>query len=299
MDEKQLTALIQKVIERVQNESASDTTVLEKAYIILPDKWRERCQSQCVEVMHRLRGTYHTIGIVPDEDDDCGVLYAAGMCGLVKRSEVVFPNEDFLTVFPIASRNLIVKTALCIEDDFETEWIAKCLSCGRPIFMRKESPMFTGREASAYRKKIEAYYNDVASYGICLDRLPCDVCEETKAVAPAPVEVQRVSLPADPSCSPVTTVPKSTELSHEQYDMLLAALLKKSEPSAQMEQTRVSAPAVQQPVAVADPAAGKRVITTRELEGLEKTKVLQLNPGDIISPLAAERARERGIRFVY
>lgn len=38
---------------------------------------------------------------------------------------------------------------------------------GLRVYMKKENPMFTGKEPAAYRKKILSYYQDVKSYGIC------------------------------------------------------------------------------------------------------------------------------------
>lgn len=205
MDDRQLTELIQRVLLRIQGELTGNPS-LQKAYILMPENWRTQCQSQCVEIVRTLQGSYHTIAVLPDDDRCPDDLYDAGMCGVVTRSEVVFPMEDFLTVLPIASRDLVVKTALCIQDCFETRWIGKCIALGQPVFMRRESPMFTGREPAAYQRKIESYYREAESFGICFDRLPTK-CVITQQAAPPTTPLAAVPV-AQPSSMPAAPVGK-------------------------------------------------------------------------------------------
>lgn len=231
MDDKQLTTLIERVLSRIKEKSMG-YVALPKAYLILPQNWQQN-QSQCTELLHTLRGAYHTTAVLPDADSNIDVLYGAGVCATVPRSEAVFPTEEFLTVFPIASRNLVVKTVLCLQDDFETRWIARCIALGQPIYMRKESPLFTGREPDVYKKKIECYYRDAEAFGIQFDRL------------------------SPPKCG----------------NMPLSKLFGTSEK--------------------------KRIITVEDLKELQTSKELWLCPGDVVTPLAAERAEEFGISIFY
>lgn len=171
MDDKELATLIQRVLLRIQAESAT-APVRPKAYLILPEHWREQSQSQCMEILRNLQGGYHTIAVLPDGDDSADALYAAGICAIAKRGELTFPAGDFLSVFPIASRNLVVKAALCLQDDFESAWISKCIASGNQVFMPRESPLFTGNESTAYQRKISAYYREAEAFGIQFDSLP-------------------------------------------------------------------------------------------------------------------------------
>lgn len=77
------------------------------------------------------------------------------------------PAEGSITIFPIPCRDRVIKTALCLSEDFEGSWIRQCIEGGLRVYMKKEAPMFTGKEPAAYRKKILSYYQDVKSYGIC------------------------------------------------------------------------------------------------------------------------------------
>lgn len=202
MDDRQLTELIQRVLLRIQGELTSKPS-LQKAYILMPENWRTQNQRQCVDIVKSLQGSYHTIAVLPDDDKCPDDLYDAGMCAVAKRSEVVFPmTEDFLTVLPIASRDLVVKTALCIQDCFETRWIGQCIAHGQPVFMRRESPMFTGREPAAYQRKIEAYYREAESFGICFDRLPTK-CVITQQAAPSGAPVVNPVFQATTASAPV------------------------------------------------------------------------------------------------
>lgn len=160
-----MTALIERIVSDLKTELAH-TTVLTKAYFILPRDWRTRNREQCIEAMRSLEGTYRLIAVYPDEDNCGTVPYEAGFTAAVGRGEVIFPDEDFITVFPVPSRNLVIKAALCLEDDFETKWIAECIARGRAVYMRKEATLFTGMEPEAYKKRVQSYYRDAEAFGI-------------------------------------------------------------------------------------------------------------------------------------
>ncbi|MDR2671148.1 MAG: hypothetical protein LBC26_05450 [Oscillospiraceae bacterium] len=165
MEDYQLAALIERVLHRISEEAAA-APARPKAYLIFPEDWQARDQGPCTEVLRALRGAYDITAILPDTGSQSEFVSDAGACAALRRGEAGFPEEDFLTVFPFASRNLVVKTALCLVDDFETRWVARCLAQGCPVVMRREHPLFTGRERDAYKQKIENYYRDAASYGI-------------------------------------------------------------------------------------------------------------------------------------
>lgn len=181
MDEKQLIALIEQVLDRIKKESESHK-VQTKAYVILPENWYTQKQAQCMEAFHLLQRDYHTVVVLPDKDQNAGAFGNDNGCTVITRGQAVFPSEDFVTVFPAASRNLVIKTALCIQDDFETEWISQCFAFGQKVYMQKEAPVFTGREPDAYRKKVLSYYQEAEVFGICFDQL-----SETAKQAKPPV----------------------------------------------------------------------------------------------------------------
>ncbi len=89
-------------------------------------------------------------------------------CGIIYRSrEKPEDLETAITVFPAVPRDLLVKTALCISDTFETSWIADCLERGsRIVLLRSGLKRFSGREQPAYTKQIMAYYRQVLEYGV-------------------------------------------------------------------------------------------------------------------------------------
>jgi hypothetical protein len=185
MNDKRWIELMERALLRLGNEMPA-APALPKAYLILP-RGQSCEEAPCIESVHALRDAYHLVAVLPDAEYDDGGPRGAGFAERIKRSEAVFPTEAFLTVFPVVSQSLVVKTAFCITDDFETEWIAKCIAFGQPIYMRSEGPSFTGKEPETYRKKIEACYRDVRAFGIRLDALPirCDALQGA-AVSGAP-----------------------------------------------------------------------------------------------------------------
>lgn len=90
-----------------------------------------------------------------------------GACTVAVYGDLHAPAEGSITIFPIPCRDRVIKTALCLSEDFESGWIRRCIEGGLRVYMKKENPMFTGKEPAAYRKKILSYYQDVKSYGIC------------------------------------------------------------------------------------------------------------------------------------
>jgi len=169
MDEQQFAALVQKVLSRIRDESAG-IPILPKAYILMPEDWQTQYYNQCLDILEKIQREYHITAVLPDYDNgDINNLYNMGVSATVKRSEAVFPENDFLTIFPIACRGLVVKAALCLQDDFESNWVANCIAHGRAVLMPKELPLFTGNEPDAYKKRILSYYKEAESFGILFD----------------------------------------------------------------------------------------------------------------------------------
>lgn len=230
MDEQKLETLIERVLARILSE-AKDISRLPKAYVVLSDDWKKE-KNIFSETLQKLKGSYYTIVVLPQVDVNSDGLYDEGACQIVARNEAGAPEEDSLTIFPVASRNLVVKSALCLQDDFQSKWVADCITLGQTIYMQKENPMFSGKEPYAYKRKIESYYKELEAFGVTFDSLPLQ-----KGV---------------------------------KYKPMAAGSLEK-----------------------------KKIITVEDLKNLHATNVLYLRIGDVVTALAAERAKELGINILY
>lgn len=75
--------------------------------------------------------------------------------------------ENSISVFPVTSRDIIVKTALCISDTYETKWIRAAMEQGGKIILpRSGFERFTGNEPEKYKQKILSYYKDLLEMNI-------------------------------------------------------------------------------------------------------------------------------------
>lgn len=75
--------------------------------------------------------------------------------------------ENSISVFPVAGRDTIVKTALCISDTFETKWIRTAMEQGgRIVLPRCGFERFTGSEPEKYRQRVLSYYRDLLEMNV-------------------------------------------------------------------------------------------------------------------------------------
>lgn len=192
MDEQQIRQIIREVLQRVGAgdtlTSNVDSSFLPKAYFIFPKNWQSCDSSQYMPALKAAEGKYQRIIVLPERDGNENRFSDVGAHTVAVYSDLCAPAEGSVTIFPIPCRDLVIKTALCLSEDFEGSWVRKCIESGLCVYMRKETAMFTGKEPAAYRKKILSYYQDVKSYGICFaeDEDPCksiskSVNTETKA----------------------------------------------------------------------------------------------------------------------
>ena len=172
MDEQQIRRIIREVLQRVVDEGApvspADSSPLPKAYFIFPKNWQSCESSEYLPALKSVEGKYQRVIVLPERDANEERFSEVGACTVVSYSDLCAPAEGSVTIFPIPCRYLIIKTALCLSEDFEGYWVRKCIENGLRVSMKQERPMFTGKEPAAYRKKILSYYQDVKSYGICL-----------------------------------------------------------------------------------------------------------------------------------
>ena len=183
MDEQRIRQIIREVLQRVSEEDAvsSDTnaSLLPKAYFIFPENWQSCGQESLLAMLKAADGRYEKVIVLSKRGENSEDLSVFGAQQITFFSDLCAPVEGSITVYPCATRDLVIKTALCLSDDFESNWIRQCIERGLPVYLKKETEMFTGKEPAAYRKKILSYYQDVKSYGIqlienslCLDAGP-------------------------------------------------------------------------------------------------------------------------------
>ncbi len=169
MDEQQLRQIIREVLRRVNEAEpdtfCADTSGLPKAYFIFPENWKAQPGNVYLPVLQQACGKYRCTVILPEHDNSEAVFTAYG-CSVAAYSEAGEPEGGSITVFPVADRDLVIRTALCLSGNFEGCWIRKCFEKGAQVYLKKDSPMFTDKEPPAYRKEILAYYQKVKSFGI-------------------------------------------------------------------------------------------------------------------------------------
>lgn len=168
-----------------------------------------------------------------------GILYRSG--------EKPADLEQAVSLFPVVDRDVLVKTALCISDTFETSWIAASMAQGgRTVFLRSGLERFSGKEKPAWVNRIMDYYRQVLEYGIEICSLKeLDVTGEAPELFTGkPVKPEYV-----PLCTPVTVCGK------------------------------------------------KRVITAASIDRFASGGVIDLQPDDIVTDLAKDRARFLNISF--
>ncbi|MBW7572287.1 hypothetical protein [Caproiciproducens faecalis] len=172
ISENDLYQIVLKVIQKMQNgKMLSNFPVPEqKLYVILSEGWNEEYRSFFNTLKDQRKYCVTTV-IPPSMANDYHQkkLREWEGCGTVLRQDQTDLAQlpDGTTVFPAASRELIVKTALCIGDTFETKWVQRCMANGQKIILLKSGlEPLTGREPAAYAARIKAYYRIIAQYGI-------------------------------------------------------------------------------------------------------------------------------------
>lgn len=172
INETSLYQIILKVIQKMMDENLiPNFSVPERnLYVILTENWKEGYRAFYRTLENRREYRIFTV-IPPSMANDYYIkkLKECGDCGtILKQNEVSFEAlPDSITVFPVVPRDLVVKTALCISDTFETKWIQNCMANGRKIVLIKSGlEPFTGKEPKAYVSRIQEYYKMIAEYGI-------------------------------------------------------------------------------------------------------------------------------------
>lgn len=171
MDEKHLRELVIKAIELIQSEKSHNITIpKKKLYVIMVEEWN----GVYWDFFERLNkeNQYDVYGVISNEINNSihiNNLKKFKVCkDIINEKDVDFDEiSEYITIFPIVPRNIVIKTALCIDDTFETNWIFKCMEKGqRIIFLSSGLQKFSGKEPLSYRNKILEYYRTLLEFDI-------------------------------------------------------------------------------------------------------------------------------------
>ena len=141
--EKALEALILRVIRQVLAEQAQ---AKRRLYVVFADAF----DCRCVQFLQSLTTADDVTVIVDDtqgerirRDIELACHFAAVVMTSQARS---LPLGGSLTVYPVASRDFIVKAALGMADTFAAEWLARCFAAGSAVHLQLSGlTRFTGR----------------------------------------------------------------------------------------------------------------------------------------------------------
>lgn len=171
IDEKKLRELVIKAIELIQSENAKKIFIpKKKLYVILTEEWN----GAYWKFFERLseRDEYDVYVVITSKINSnlhLNNLRKFNICkNIIDEKDIYFDElSEYTTVFPKVPRELVVKTALCIEDTFETKWISKSMEKGqRIIFLKSGLQKFSGKEPVSYRNKILDYYRTLLEFDI-------------------------------------------------------------------------------------------------------------------------------------
>ncbi len=152
-------------------------------WMVCLDEWDER-YCDFLKFMQNYPGTVYAV--IPETWNEAGYAEKLSRNGcnprLVYRGSEQLAAGD-VSVFPVVTRDLVVKTALCISDTFENAWVSACIAGGsRAAFLQSGLERFSGREPEGYVKRVLEYYRTVLEYGIdiCDVRQIDDICRNVR-----------------------------------------------------------------------------------------------------------------------
>ncbi|MGN0946816.1 MAG: hypothetical protein ACI4N8_10020 [Megasphaera sp.] len=193
-NEKALQDLILRVVRQVL---AEQSPAKRRLYVVFADAF----DCRCVRFLQSLSPADDVTVIVDDtqaerlrRDIELACPFAAIVITSQARS---LPLAHSLTVYPVASRDFIVRAALGMADTFAAEWLARCFAAGAAVHLQLSGlARFTGREPAAYVRQILGYYRKLLEYGITIGHhLP-----KEKAVDSVPAAVTETDSPPVVTC---------------------------------------------------------------------------------------------------
>lgn len=161
---------LKKIIEAVLEEKEP-----KKVYLFCENKWNDQHRQtlRYLDVANEYKVTIIASSMqLKYENEWNNYSCYEGYIDWMDLKEPPIHLNSSITIFPEVSRNLVVKTALCIADDVKTTWIADCIEEGsRIIFLKSGLKQFLGFEQEAYQNQILKYYKQILEYGIEI----CDI----------------------------------------------------------------------------------------------------------------------------
>lgn len=182
VSEDALKDLILRILQKLHAENRK------KMYMVCASSWDERYPEFLKQMTDSCQ--YDIFPVIPllwQQQGYENSLRAHSACSDILYWEKAPPADldTSVTVFPVAERTLIAKTALCISDTFETSWIADCIGAGSRIaILFSGLQKFTGKEKPSYVEQVMSYYRQVLEYGIEI----CGVSELISEPVPEPLD---------------------------------------------------------------------------------------------------------------
>jgi hypothetical protein len=176
LDERELRKLVEAVLSvlKAQKEAAAggsdpNSDTRRNLYVLFTAPWDHRFYPFADEL--KTKKNCRFCGVVsPDlPQQDLERLRTLADWSSIAAWESIRPErlENSVTVLPVASRDTVVKAALCISDTYETKWIRAAMEQGGTVVLpRSGLERFTGREPEKYKRKVLSYYRDLLEMNI-------------------------------------------------------------------------------------------------------------------------------------
>ena len=255
ISEEQLKELVLRVLSDLEAEKRAECMKDSKQtlYMLCVSPWSERY----MEFLKKMEGSdaYDIVPVIPPSWKNMG--YEARLRQSVSFGKILYRSGEMpdnldraVTLLPVVPRDVLVKTALCISDTYETSWIAECMKQGsRVVLLLTGLEKFSGNEKPAYRKRIMEYYRQVLEFGV-------EICSTEELSGRVPYEIP---------C--------------EGTDRTMACRTENSTCTLEPDKKK------------------KRVISSSNVEQFVSDGVLYLQPADIVTDLAKDRAKFLKIVF--
>lgn len=166
-----------------QQTSARKRTV----YVVFEDSFDVRYDS----FLQDLTESDAVTAIVPDDwsqDLRDRIHRGCPFCQIIGQAAAAdLPLEGSLTVYPVVSRSLLAKAALCLEDTFQSQWLAACFAAGAKVhFLLSGLTKFTGREPAGYVTQILSYIKTLLTFDVSIGTYPTAAQSSALACAAPP-----------------------------------------------------------------------------------------------------------------
>lgn len=255
ISEEKLKEIIRRIILEITGRSNLSENNIEKSkvYIVL----NKECDARYINLLEQMTecGLFN-IYIVADEilKNDA---YKTVINKYVPDENIRYFSEgiakdlsEVASIFPVVERDLVVKTALCISDNFCNQWITSAIEQGgKTVFLKSGLRPFTNKEPKAYINKIVSYYRTVLEYGIEIQSSDALINYYKRKIK--------------------NSVPKK-ELNYPQEEKYY------------LEENNQEI---------------KKIITLENLEQHISNDVIVVNPNDVITDLAREKARTLNVEI--